>query len=247
MAPPDVISELANVSEADWRATRVIIEHLAVTSGALSGSLHAIRREFDLAGVTVIGLATGLGGGLLRDIMIAHGPVLALQRPSLLMTALLTCLVGMILGHRAHRLRPALWFVEAASLGLFTTTGVQRAEEVGLSMVPAIFLGVVTGTCGGLLRDVLSREMPALLVPGRPIAFPALFGGLAYYGASHGLDWPRVVSEWLAVLAAFGFKAVASWRKWVVKRPEDVFRMPEGVREWFSKLRDVSHRRLGER
>ena len=150
MTPPEVIDHLAHtLTEAEWHATRAVIEVTAVTSGALMGSLHAIKRDFDLVGVTVVALCSGLGGGALRDVLI-NRPVLALQREELLVAALCACGTGMVLGHRVHHLQPIIWVVEAISLGLFTVTGIQRAEEVGLTVLPAIFLGVVTGTSGGL-------------------------------------------------------------------------------------------------
>ncbi len=221
VSPSEVISQLA-VSERQWHSARVVVELAAVAAGSLSGSLHAIRREYDLVGVTVIAVAAGLGGGIIRDLLIAQGPVLALEHPGLLLTALFAAAVGMVLGHRTRHVHAVLWIVEALALGLLTVAGIQRAEEIGLRVIPALFLGVVGGTGGGLLRDVLCRETPALLVPGRPFAVAALFGGLVYFGSSRALDWPVVFSEWLGILAAFVLRAVGTWRRWVMPRPDDV-------------------------
>jgi len=217
----DILSEIL-ISESEWHAARAVVELTAVAVGAISGSLHAIRREYDLVGITVIGVIGGLGGGIVRDLLLSQGPVLALQQKGLLLTAFLGAGVGMLLGQRTAHFRAVFWFFEALALGLFTVAGIQRAEEVGLRVIPAIFLGVATGTGGGLLRDILCRETPVLLMPGPPYAVTALFGGLTYFGVRLGLDWPVVVSEWLGILAAFGLRAVGTRRRWVIPRHDEV-------------------------
>jgi uncharacterized membrane protein YeiH len=244
VTPPEVINELAHTfTDADWRATRAVIETTATASGALMGSLHAIKRDFDVVGVTVVSLCAGFGGGVLRDVLI-NRPVLALQRDELMIAALTACAVGMVLGHRTHHLTPIIWVVEAISLGLFTVTGIQRAEEVGLHMIPAVFLGVVTGTCGGLLRDVICNETPILVLPGRPLAFASFLGALTYYGLFHGLDFPRVICEWVTALTTFTIRSLSSWRDWNVRRPQEVFRLPPSVRKQLHRrLRGLGRKR----
>ncbi len=244
MTPPEVINDLAHtVTDEEWRATRAVIEVLAVTSGALMGSLHAIKRDFDLVGVTVVAVCAGVGGGVLRDVLI-NRPVLALERPELMIAALSACAAGMVLGHRTHHLQPIIWVVEAITLGLFTVTGIQRAEEVGLTVLPAIFLGVVTGTFGGLLRDIICNETPILVLPGRPLAFASFIGGLTYYGLFLWLEFPRVVCEWSTALMTFAIRGLASWRNWNVRRPHEVFRLPPRVRKHLDqRLRGLGRRR----
>ena len=221
MTPSDVLSEIP-ISESEWHAARAVVELTAVVAGGISGALHAIRREYDLVGITVIGVVSGLGGGIVRDLLLSQGPVLALQQKGLLLTAFLGAGAGMLLGQRTAHFRAVFWFFEALALGLFTIAGIQRAEEVGLQVIPAIFLGVASGIGGGLLRDVLCRETPVLLMPGPPYAVSALFGGLTYFGVRLGLDAPTVVCEWLGILAAFGLRALGTWRRWVMPRHHEV-------------------------
>lgn len=190
------------------------MELSAVAAGALSGALHGIRRQFDLVGIIVIGVATGLGGGILRDVMIAKGPVLALRHPLLLVTTLAASCVGVLLRRHTHQVRPVLWLADALLLGLATVTGIQRAEEVGLTLLPALLLGVLTGTGGGLLRDLLCNETPMLLVPGEPYATAALFGGVIYHALRHGLGWPTVIAEWATIAASFTWRVLGDWRRW---------------------------------
>ncbi len=221
MSTDQVIHDIAT-AEREWRVARAFFELASVAVGSISGAIHAIRREYDLIGITVIGVTAGLGGGIVRDLFIGQGPVLALRHPLLLLTALVAAAVGIVLGPRIANLRIVFWFFEAFSVGLFTLVGIQRAEEIGLRLVPALFLGVLSGTGGGLLRDVLCRETPAVLVPGTPYAAAALFGGCIYFTSRLGLGWPVLLSEWLALLAAFALRAFGTWRRWIVPRRSDV-------------------------
>ncbi len=210
------------MAEQEWHAARGVIEIAAVGVGAISGALHGVRREYDLVGVTVIAVVSGVGGGIIRDILLAQGPVLALRHPTLLLAALLGAAAGMLFGQKTAYLRQVFWLSEALALGLLTVAGIQRAEEVGLRIIPGLFLGVLTGTGSGLLRDVLCRETPVMLMPGPPYAAAALFGGVTYYTTEIGLGWPVVVCEWLGILAAFTLRAVGTWRHWVMPRHQEL-------------------------
>jgi uncharacterized membrane protein YeiH len=167
-------------------------------------------------------VARGVGGGIVRDILLSQGPVRALRHPTLLLMALLGAAAGMLLGQKTVYLRQVFWLSEALALGLFTVAGIQRAEKVGLRIIPGLFLGVLTGTGSGLLRDVLCRETPVMLMPGPPYAAAALFGGVTYYGTGLGLGWPLVVCEWLGISAAFVLRVLGTWRHWVMPRHQEL-------------------------
>ncbi|HEY8945334.1 MAG TPA: TRIC cation channel family protein [Polyangiaceae bacterium] len=212
------------VSYEQWRTARVVIEYSAATAGALSGCLHAIRRGFDPVGTFVIAIVSGLGGGMFRDVLLGDGPVLALQHPMLLVAALGACVFGVSLRTRARVMQPVLWLVDALSIGLFTVAGIQRGEEARLGAPSALFLGVLTGTGGGLIRDVLCHEVPRVLVPGVPYATASLLGGLVYFSSSRGLGLNRVLCEWLAILACFALRAIGTRRRWIIPEANVVFR-----------------------
>src|SRR5215470_15467657 len=100
--------------------TRPYVEFTAVSFGAVSGALHARRRSFDFVGVVIIGIVSGLGGGLVRDVLLGSGPVLALRSPAMLNVAIASSLVGVLfvdtLVSRVHRV---YWVIDSLSLGLF--------------------------------------------------------------------------------------------------------------------------------
>lgn len=212
----------------DIEDIRPFLELAAAAAGAVSGALHAQRRRFDFVGVEVIGVVSGLGGGVIRDVLLGQGPALALQTPALVITSLAAALSGGLFGSLAIRLERPIWIIDALTLGLFTVAGLKRAAAAGLSPVPSLLLGVVTGVGGGVVRDVLCRETPQMLLPGTPYSLASLFGGAIYWIALRGLGAGPRAAELLAVAAAFGLRALAAWRGWSVPSPPALARGARG-------------------
>src|SRR5215470_10368077 len=92
--------------------TRPYLEFTAVVFGAISGALHAKRRSFDFVGVVIIGIVSGLGGGLLRDVLIGMGPVLALKSPAVLIVAISSSLIGVLFDTILSNFGRAYWIVD---------------------------------------------------------------------------------------------------------------------------------------
>lgn len=200
----------------------IVIEFLAIASGCLSGVLHALRRNFDIVGVMIIGIASGVGGGILRDILISNGPPLVIKYESYLITILSATFIGMFFGTLVDRLQKVIWHIDAFSLGFFTIAGMQRAFLNDLSILPALFLGVITATGGGLLRDVLSRETPIILLPGHPHTLASLFGGIVYMAFIKLFGFEIIVSEIIGVVSTYILKLLALRYDLIVPTPPDV-------------------------
>lgn len=147
---------------------------------ALSGALLAVRRQFDLVGIVALATVTGLGGGMLRDVLLGEAPPAALRDQGYLVTPLVAAAVVMVGHGLIERLeRPVLVF-DAAGLGLFCVVGTAMALDRGLGVVAAAFLGVITAVGGGVLRDVLAREVPSVFRSDSALyAVPATLGALA--------------------------------------------------------------------
>jgi uncharacterized membrane protein YeiH len=202
--------------------TRPYLEFAAVVTGAISGALHAKRRSFDFVGVVIIGISSGLGGGIIRDVLLGRGPVLALQSSAVLIAAIVASLIGVMYGSVFIWMRPFNWTLDSLTLGLFAVAGLQRAAAAGLSNTPSIFLGTVTCVGGGLVRDVLCRETPELLLPGEPYAVIAVIAGVIYVSALRALHLAPLTAELLAVGSAVGLRAAAAWRQWETHVPPDL-------------------------
>lgn len=147
---------------------------------AVSGALLAARKRFDVVGIAVLATATALGGGIVRDTMLGDLPPVALRDRSYLVLPLVAT-VAVLAGHALVEriLRPVQVF-DAGGLGLFCVVGTAKALDAGLDVVPAVLLGTTSAVGGGVLRDVLAREVPTIFRSDSALyAIPATVGAIA--------------------------------------------------------------------
>ncbi|KAF5407623.1 MAG: hypothetical protein Udaeo2_22370 [Candidatus Udaeobacter sp.] len=136
----------------------------------------AIRRHYDVIGLFVLALVSGVGGGLIRDgIFIQHGPPLAMSDGRYLAVVILGCIAAALF--RNHSLVCKLPFCLPMRLGWVVTRSlVLSTRSTPSSILTAIMIGIVTACGGGLLRDVLVRDEPLLFKPGQLYVLAALIG-----------------------------------------------------------------------
>ncbi len=183
----------------------------AVAVNALTGVLDAGRKQMDLVGVVMVGTATALGGGTVRDILLQR-PVFWLSDQIYLIVAVATTLI-IFFAVRGLRLPPRLFLIpDAIGLALFTVVGTQISLQAGAPWLAASLLGVITGVVGGVVRDVLCNEVPLIFVRGELYATAAWIGSIALIGLQ-SLGVSAIIAAWagmatvLAVrLAAMAFK-----------------------------------------
>jgi len=140
----------------------------------LSGGLAAVRARLDLLGVVVMATVVAMAGGIIRDFFIGIPPT-TFRDWRYLAAAGAAGLVCFFAGAVLQRVERSIVIFDAIGLGLFAVTGASKALQFGLGPVQAILLGTLTGVGGGMLRDVLLREIPAVLREGL-YAVPALLG-----------------------------------------------------------------------
>lgn len=159
---------------------RHTLELLGVVIFAATGVLSAGRKRMDLLGVAVIALVTALGGGTIRDLLLGRSPVFWIRDVTYLWAALLA--TGATLVYIRLHAPPVnvLLIGDALGLALFTIGGTQIAESCGQGGVVAVMMGAITGAAGGLLRDVLSAEVPLILRPSKLYASAAIAGAVFY-------------------------------------------------------------------
>lgn len=136
-----------------------IVEHVAVAACATSGVLAARGKRIDLFGVVVLAVAAAVGGGTIRD-MILEVPVFWVEDPNYILTAFGMAFATFIVARSWELPGHPLLMADAVGLALFTVIGVEKSLLFGAPEVVAIVLGVMTGVAGGMLRDVLLREIP---------------------------------------------------------------------------------------
>lgn len=154
---------------------------IAVGLGGIQGALFASgfrgQRRLDLLGVAIIGIVVGMGGGLIRDLLLNVTPV-TLQSNWYLITATGAALVGMLLAGLFQRLNAVIVGLDALVIGLFGAFGTSKALALGLPLVPAVFVGVCAAVGGGILRDMIMGLPVAIMHVGSLYAVAAGVGCL---------------------------------------------------------------------
>jgi uncharacterized membrane protein YeiH len=157
-----------------------LIDLGAVLVGGMTGTLLAVRKRFDLVGGVTLAIVAGVGGGIIRDVLLQQGPPAALQDSRYLVTGLIAAAVGFYRSGDVARIGRVLTLVDALNLGVFTVVGALKALNAGLAPVPAVFLGIVTAVGGGILRDVLAGEAPSLFQTGELYATVSALGSTLF-------------------------------------------------------------------
>ncbi len=140
-------------------------EHFAVSVSAISGALAARGKKVDLFGVIVLALVTAFGGGTVRDLMLGDFPVVWVRDTAYLWNALAMALATFFLVRYLEPPYTALLVADAFALALFTIIGVRRALSFHVASSAAVAMGVITGVAGGMIRDLLTGEIPLVFRP----------------------------------------------------------------------------------
>jgi uncharacterized membrane protein YeiH len=200
---------------------------LAVGIGAAQGALFAAQfrdRRLDLLGVAIIGIATGFGGGILRDVLLAEVPA-ALTSNWYLIVATAAALLGMLLERLISRLGPLVTVLDALTIGLFAAIGTTKALAAGLPVVPAIFVGVLSAVGGSILRDLLLHRPIALMHVGSLYAIAAFAGTilLVILLANGVLVF---IAATICVAVTFGVRVLAVLFNWSLPEQRAIEKLP---------------------
>jgi uncharacterized membrane protein YeiH len=192
-------------------AIRTALEAAAVLLYAVSGMMTAARKRMDVVGTYSLAIVTAFGGGTLRDLLVGQRPFFWVARWQYLLVIAILC-VGFCYQPRirsiASRWHRSGAVVDALGLALFTLTGVDAALRAGLPRFVASLIGVITGTFGGVLRDVCSGEVPELFRPGSLNALSAFAGSWVFLGGE-GLGWHGILSALLAFATIVALRLVS--------------------------------------
>ena len=185
---------------------------LGVAVFAVSGALAAVRKRLDLLGVVVIAMVTAIGGGTTRDLLLDRGVFWATQ-PRYLYVILASALLTVVWTRRFRPPDRALAVADAMGLALFAISGAQIAERVGLPGIVCVIMGTITGVAGGMIRDVLTTEIPMVIRRGQIYATAAIAGIVGYLvlRRTFELGEPVAAVAGMAVIAGLRISSIA-WR-----------------------------------
>jgi len=130
---------------------------------AISGAFRAVKYELDILGLIILSIATGVGGGIMRDVLLGSTPPAAFQDELYLITCLVGALAVFIAAPRIARLWTWVKISDALGLAVFAALGAQKAALYGLGPMGIVFSAVITSTGGGVIRDIMVREIPAII------------------------------------------------------------------------------------
>ncbi len=193
-----------------------VLELIGISVFAVSGTLAAGRKRLDLIGVLVLALVTAMGGGTVRDLLLDRHPLIWLADPTYLFVIVASALLTMAYVRWRRPPEKSLLVADALGLALFSITGAQIAQRAGMNPVSCVLLATVTGSAGGILRDVLTAEIPLLFRPS------ALYASAAMAGASMYLllEWlgaPRPAPMLVGIVVVAALRLAAIW--WRISLP----------------------------
>ncbi len=157
------------------------LDFLGTAVFAISGALAAMRRKFDPFGVLILASVTAIGGGTLRDVLIGNTPVNWMIHWEYLIIIFCATFIAMLFRKKLSFFRKTMFLFDAIGLGIFTIIGVEIGLNSGLHPIICIILGTLSASFGGVLRDILSNEVP-LIFHKEIYASLSIIGGIIFYG-----------------------------------------------------------------
>ena len=183
-----------------------LIELLGTFAFAISGIRMASAKQTDWFGAYLIGLVTAIGGGTVRDLLLDVTPFWMLDGKYFAATGV-ALLLTIILKHRIYKWGHTLFLFDSIGLGLFTIVGLSKSLDAGLPVWVCIVMGTITGSIGGLTRDVLLNEVP-LLLRKDVYALACVAGGMVYF-ACYYLKTDQSLSEIITAITVIMIRIIA--------------------------------------
>jgi uncharacterized membrane protein YeiH len=180
----------------------MILNYAGIAVFASSGAIVGVRKGFDLFGIATLGVLTGVGGGVLRDVLLDIMPPQSVQHWPNITVALIAVAVATPLAKVVIRMNRLVLILDAVGMGFFATSGAAIAVDAGASWFAAGLIGLLTAIAGGMLRDIIAGEVPFVMGPDDLYAIPAMLGAATYVAIDYfGTQWIGVaVGSTLATL-----------------------------------------------
>lgn len=202
------------------------LEIIGTIAFSVSGAMTGIRKGMDLLGISILGLTTAVGGGVVRDLILGITPPKTFQNPIYAVVAIVTALIVCtpwvrgLFAKRQNLYDVVMLWMDSVGLGIFTVVGIQTAHSVSdnFSLFLMIFVGAVTGVGGGLLRDVMAQDPPYIFVK-HFYASASLIGAVAC-----SLVW-KPLGESIAVITGVTvvlvLRLLAARFRWSLPKPSE--------------------------
>ncbi|UPK75234.1 trimeric intracellular cation channel family protein [Nocardioidaceae bacterium SCSIO 66511] len=216
-----------------------VLDLTGVFANAILGGVIARSARLDPVGFAILAIMSGLGGGMIRDVLLQNGPPVALTDYWYVLTAVAGATIVLLLPV-GGRVWDGLWpWLDAIALGCWAAAGAQKTLDLGLGWLPAVMLGTITAVGGGFTRDVVLQRIPGILGGNTLYATCALLGSgvlVIFYRSGY-----PVLGSFAAILVGGGLMLIARWRNWVLP-PGDEWVALAAVRRRYVRSRRLRNR-----
>lgn len=230
------VTQVQDMMDTGFRVP-IVFDYAATLAWAVSGAVVGIRKRYDITGVFVIALLSAAGGGMMRDgFFLQRIPVVLLNPVYLPLIAGATLLMSLFARSLIHIVRgetvgKLVDIIDALGTPAFAVIGMQLAQDKGIPTFGVIFVGVVNGMAGGLLRDVVVREVPTLLRPGQFISLTLVLACGFFLVATQQYHVDPMRAAWATVGGFFLLRVLAVRFNWQTRSVLDVPPGESGERE----------------
>jgi uncharacterized membrane protein YeiH len=197
-----------------------LLDLLGTAAFAASGAFAGVRRGMDVFGVLMLGLVTATGGGTLRDLLLGDTPPFIFKNETYLYISIAVSLAVFMLHHKLDYLEHPLQFFDAIGLGTFVVIGTGKALAFHFGMVGAVMMGVMTATAGGMIRDILSNQVPMVLQK-EVYASACMVGGFLLV-LMHRANLPNSLSVFVAAIVVIAVRLLAIRYRWSLPKAQQI-------------------------
>lgn len=190
-----------------------IVDYAGTFAFAISGIRLASAKNFDWFGAYVVGFVTAIGGGTTRDLLLNVTPFWMLQ-PSYIVITGVALLAVILMGKRMTYFNNAFFIFDAIGLGLFVVVGLEKSIDAGFPIWVTILMGMITGSVGGIIRDILINEVP-LIFRKDIYALACIFGGVIFYFCTL-LNLPNEMTQIISASSVILIRVLAVKYHWSI-------------------------------
>ncbi len=189
-----------------------IVDYAGTFAFAISGIRLASSKNFDWFGAYVVGLVTAIGGGTTRDILLGVTPFW-MQQPSYFIITAIALVAVIVAGSRMKVFNNAFFIFDTIGLGLFVVVGIERTINAGFPLWTTIVMGMITGSVGGIIRDIIINEEP-LIFRKDIYALACVFGGLMYFFCISIIHSNTEIAQVVSALSVISMRFLAVKYHW---------------------------------
>lgn len=189
-----------------------LFDLLGTFAFAISGAIAGVRKDMDLYGVTVLGIVTAVGGGTIRDVVVGRIPPFIFADNNYLFISIAASVIVFFFSKYVEKFKNSLVTMDALGLGVFTVIGISVGIDYNIGYFGAVIMGVMTGTVGGMIRDILQGEVP-LVLKKEIYASACIIGGITFVVFDF-LEFYKTLNVILCATIVFIIRIASIYKNW---------------------------------